>query len=45
VEPGFKRFPANRATWRSAGICGACCPNRCPRAPFQQAASQSTGAL
>jgi hypothetical protein len=30
VGHGFKRFPRNRTTWRSAGIWGACCPIRCP---------------
>ena len=30
VELGFKRFSGERATWRSAGICGACCPICCP---------------
>src|SRR5262245_16887031 len=30
VELGFKRFSRDRATWRSAGICGASCPISCP---------------
>ena len=31
VELGFKRNSVDRTTWRSDGICGACCPICCPR--------------
>ncbi len=31
VELGFKRNWRDRATWRSAGICGACCPFLAPK--------------
>src|SRR5207237_4673807 len=30
VELGFKPNSRDRTTWRSAGICGACCPMYCP---------------
>ena len=30
VGHGFKRFSRDRATWGSAGICGASCPISCP---------------
>lgn len=39
VELGFKRFSRNRGRLRSAGICGACCPIRCPSARSQAAAA------
>jgi hypothetical protein len=38
VELGFKRFPRDRTTWRSAGICGACCPICCPTTSFHRQA-------
>lgn len=31
MELGFKPNSRNRATWRAAGICGACCPICCPK--------------
>ena len=30
VGLGFKPISGDRTTWRSAGICVACCPIRCP---------------
>jgi hypothetical protein len=39
VELGFKPFSGDRATRRSAGVCGACCPRRLVAIPCVKSAT------